>query len=388
MLRKQLLCLSRCLLAVFCCLSTFTACAAAKSEAFDPNRFADICASGKLEALREALDQGADPNIGPDKHPSWKLQKNPVHIRPGDSPLMIAVRSNANQQAIQALLAAGAKPGYASPHGYTALMEAARARNGDTSVRLLLDAGADANTMNARGASALHYALQNTNPEAARLLLAAGANPLAQDREGKTTLHHAVIPEYIQLLVKAGVDVNTPDTFDGSSPLNTHTAHGHGNTLDALLAAGANVDARNNFGRTPLMQAATYAHSPELIRQLLAAGADVNARNNFGQTVLMEALYNSYGLELQVCTLLLQAGADVRARDDEGATALMLAAAMGSNPDLLRLLLDAGSELDARDTKGKNALAYVGTRHSTGAAQKKAFLRKAMAAAKPAIKPQ
>ena len=58
MLRTKLLCLSLCLLAALCCLSTFTACAAEKADIFDPNRFADAVKYDELthtEVLAKGL---------------------------------------------------------------------------------------------------------------------------------------------------------------------------------------------------------------------------------------------------------------------------------------------------------------------------------------------
>ena len=390
MLRKHLLCLSRCLLAVFCCLSTFTACTAAKAENFDPNRFADICASGKLEALREALEQGADPNIGPKQHPSWKRIKNPIHIRMGDTPLVIAVRNNPDKtDFVRLLLEHGAEVNGGDTHDKSALMEAAAAREARPEMtRLLLDAGAKVNAINYEGLSALHYALMKGNASVAIQLLEAGADLHIKTRLGKNTLHYAISPELVPLLVKAGVDVNAmPDDTIGESPLAVQAGNGHEAAVYALLQAGAKVNAQDLLGGTPLMRAAPGAHGPEMVQKLLEAGADIQARDQAGRTVLHYANLNRHGQEIAITRLLLARGADIHAQTTQGVTVLMNTASIQSENSLklLALLLEHGANPLAEDSAGDTALAYVA---GSDAKQKKALLRKAMAAAKHSIKPQ
>ena len=390
MLRKQLLCLSRCLLAVFCCLSTFTACAAEKADIFDPNRFADICASGDLQALREALDQGADPNLGPEQHPSWKRIKNPTHIRLGDTPLIIAVRNNPDKPDFaRLLLEYGAEANGGDAHDKSALMESAAANEAwPEMTRLLLEAGARVNTTNYEGLSALHYALMKGNASVAMQLLEAGADPHIKTRLGKSTLHYAISPELVPLLVKAGVDVNAmPDDTIGESPLAVQAGNGHEAAVYALLEAGAKVNAKDLLKGTPLMRAVSGAHGPDMVQKLLEAGANVQARDQAGRTVLHYANYNRHGQEIAITRLLLAHGADIQAQTTQGATVLMDTANIQSpnSLKLLALLLEHGANPLDRDSAGDTALAYVAGRD---AKQKKALLRKAMAAAKRSIKPQ
>src|SRR5215813_10009915 len=55
-------------------------------------------------------------------------------------------------------------------------------------VRKLLDQKADVNLAQADGATALHWAVFQSNKELVDLLLRAGANPKAANREGSTPL--------------------------------------------------------------------------------------------------------------------------------------------------------------------------------------------------------
>jgi hypothetical protein len=158
-------------------------------DALDGRPLAVAARAGYIEMLRLLLDAGADPNnVGPQ----------------GQSPLVLAV-IHRNDDAIDALLAAGADPdGTAGAHPLlfavdtrTAerLLEAgaspdARDANGGTAlagavmlgdqamVELLLEHGADVNATDSAGRPALLYATVARFEEIKESLLAAGANPL------------------------------------------------------------------------------------------------------------------------------------------------------------------------------------------------------------------
>jgi ankyrin repeat protein len=74
----------------------------------------------------------------------------------------------------------------------------------------LLKEGADPNAQDDAGFSALHFAAQESLPDAARLFLDAGANPTRQDSFGNTPLARAAHTEQgiqvVKLLLAAGAD--------------------------------------------------------------------------------------------------------------------------------------------------------------------------------------
>jgi ankyrin repeat protein len=80
--------------------------------------------------------------------------------------------------------------------------------------------------------------------------------------------------------------------------------------VEVLIKAGANVNTRNpavHNEDTPLMRAAAYNCHPEVITMLIKAGADVNARDNMGGTALNWAARSTRSSE--VIAILVQAGA-------------------------------------------------------------------------------
>ncbi len=93
-------------------------------------------------------------------------------------------------EAVRELLAKGVNPNVQDEWGNTALYKAAFMINVDMIV-VLLDGGADPNLSNERGETPLMLAARGwpSNSKAANLLVAAGANPNATDIKGWTALH-------------------------------------------------------------------------------------------------------------------------------------------------------------------------------------------------------
>lgn len=83
----------------------------------------------------------------------------------------------------------------------------------------------------------------------------------------------------------AGLDVNTDTTLLGTRLLTLAAAHGHLDTVQALLDKKADVNAADITGWTPL-HAAAYGGNPEIIRLLLDRGATAPASNWYTPTPL------------------------------------------------------------------------------------------------------
>jgi ankyrin repeat protein len=99
---------------------------------------------GDLGAMRDLLDDGADPNDAGSGGTRWP-------------PLLHAVHKH-QLEAARLLLGYGGDPDSASPNGYTALMMAASERE-PAMTRLLLDYGANAHRLGPGGITALSEAV-------------------------------------------------------------------------------------------------------------------------------------------------------------------------------------------------------------------------------------
>ena len=190
-----------------------------------------------------------------------------------------------------------------------------------------LDAGVDIHSRDSHDATALHHAAWHGNLQAVVVLIKAGANIETIDARGWTPLHTAVQQAgerntlVVNLFLDAKAKVNVADIY-GESPLHeavTHCEPGDEERVQRLLDAGADINAPDDGGATVLHKATLQA---EVMRLLLAAKPNLEARDKSGQTPLHWAA--SFG-EIETVNLLLAAGADIHARDANGKTPLDMA---------------------------------------------------------------
>jgi ankyrin repeat protein len=169
----------------------------------------------------------------------------------GMTPLALASR-NGNVAIVRALLKADAAPNTVLSTGETAIMAAARAGSSEV-VSLLVDAGANLTTReNAAGQTALMWAAAEGHTDVVRILIDRGADPRAHSRAGFTSLLFAARNgdiETTRVLLAAGVDINDAAP-DGTTALTMATMRSHIEYANFLLSRRA--DPNKGPGFTPL----------------------------------------------------------------------------------------------------------------------------------------
>ena len=174
-----------------------------------------------------------------------KAEPNVTSFR-GETPLLMAACFG-NDGAVKLLLEHGAQVNVFGVHGWTPLHGAAWC-NHIKSVRLLL-AQMPVNTPDARGNTALHYAMEHGSVDICTLLLASGAEVNAANHEGVTPLFHAIKPNFpghferrqlagIQLLLTKNAEVNVTNIF-GETLFQAALKRGNTNTIRLLRQHGA-----------------------------------------------------------------------------------------------------------------------------------------------------
>ena len=220
------------------------------------------------------------------------------------------------------------------------LVEAVRNRD-IASVRALVRQ-VDVNTAQPDGATALHWAAQWNDLEAARVLIRANADVRAANDYGVTPFWFACnngSATMVEMLLQAGADPNTA-LPTGETALMTAARTGRAEAVALLLSRGANANAKEHTrGQTALMWAISEGHV-ETARMLVERGADVQAASAGGFTPLMFAARNGV---LEAARRLLFAGARVNAISADGSTALLTATVRGHVP-VAELLLDHGAD--------------------------------------------
>lgn len=253
--------------------------------------------------LQILLDGGANPNI----------------LLPDGRQLLFQVLDIQEKQTgaqddslLMLFLQHGAEPNRVDPGGTFLLMRAVIA-NRETWVRDLLAHGARADVTSYSGDTPLMMAAHTGNRSIITNLLAHDAGVNSKDGMGQTpliysqTASRASAHAAVEILLRAGADVNTPN-IQGCTPF-LFAMLNHSPDIPAMLAHGADVRtaipaaATSQMiylkhppitqmvsfskppGTTALMFAAQWK-DPELVRFLLARQAPVNVKNAAGKTAL------------------------------------------------------------------------------------------------------
>src|ERR1700691_320778 len=261
----------------------------------------------------------------------------------------------------------------AADAGHAPLVEAAKSADKDA-LKSLLQKKTDANSADADGTTALHWASYHDDLESADLLIRAGAKVNAATDLGVTPLWPASENgslAMVRRLLEAGANPNLA-LLSGETPLMVASRSGYPDAVEQLLAKGANANAHGARGQTALMWAVSQQH-PEVVKVLIAHHADLNLRSDVwtdvmavpphgylpynkaiphgGETALMFAARVG---DLASAKLLVAAGANVNDADAWGVSAATLAAHSGFT-DLVLFLLDKGADPNAAPN-GFNAL--------------------------------
>ena len=256
-----------------------------------------------------------------------------------------------NENAINVLLNAGAKPDIVDDEGYTSLHWACSSDNSKETIQAIIDHGANTNAKNRKGQTVLMCACRKENAVAINVLLKAGAKPEFVDDEGFTSLHAACqagnSKETIQALTDHGVDVNATNKW-ARTALMEACRFGNMNAINVLMKARAKPDIVDDEGFTNLHWACISESSKETIQAIIDLGVDVNATNKRGSTALMIACYFR---NMNAINVLLNAGADPNIPDDLSDTCVHTAVLRDCSKEILQALVHHGADVNAK-TKG------------------------------------
>lgn len=330
----------------------------ARETGLDQTALMFAAAANRAAVIKILAAHGADlaatsrvTHIAPQKSPD-------SDAFPLDADLILHANLPGGEKAAKAALA-GRRASPTVSGGMTALLLAARDGHQEA-IAALLEAGANINQPSAgdRGAP-LVMAIINGHFDTAKLLLDRGADPNLANQDGLAPLY-------------ATIDAQYAPVAGGPVPVTSREKTSYLDLMAALLDHGANPDARlakklwfrpafhdqmwvGTPGSTAFWRAA-QATDLAAMKLLIAHHADPKIASDEGDTALMMAAgigwagnfsRNAADSPLAAARYCIDLGLDVNARDITGYTALMGAAWRGDN-DLVEFLVSRGAKLDSR----------------------------------------
>jgi ankyrin repeat protein len=190
--------------------------------------------------VKNLLEKGADPNARDE----------------GDNAALFLAVQKSDLQIVQLLVEKGADINANTPVFGSSILAVAASIGDEQIVQFFLDHGAK---INSGPQSPLVSAINNNKVSIVEKLIAHGVNPLMkldnyQQANNATLIMVAVMvdsPEIVQLLVKAGVNVNDRDSY-GDHALNWAAYFNKPNVVPVLIAAGSQLNVRGLSGHTAL----------------------------------------------------------------------------------------------------------------------------------------
>lgn len=184
--------------------------------------------------------------------------------------------------------------------------------------------------LDARGSTALHFAVEKNDAAAIEKLTRVGANPNQKDKEGQTPLFTAITLrniDMVRLLVDHGASFEARDDKKRNALDWAIEKECPVEFIAQLRGFGADPASPAIDSRRTAMHLAAEKNRPDLIEYLHNAGLSLNQQDSNGATPLHVAVANKKAEALQK---LIDLKADANIRNGQIETPLHLAAAQGN----------------------------------------------------------
>lgn len=300
---------------------------------------------------------------------------------------MVTAAEKGDLEAVKKALDAGANPSAMGPN--SGALHCAAFNGHEAVVALLLEKGAKLDEKDKQGYYPIHLSVSRGHVIITEKLLAVGADIEALTPQKGTPLHIAAASNYatiIPVLIKAGANIGARDV-NGLTPLAAAASLGNVEVVRLLIEAGADVNAEDVGKDTPLIKALRQLYGTrignwiyeeregekvvryEIIKGCFRRDGDYQfgkAKDigsilslNEQQALLKKAWapkdHLKYLEALYTVALLIDSGANVNAANDSKQTPIAMACHIGE-AQIIKKLYDKGAVLDVKGYQNASPL--------------------------------
>lgn len=170
-----------------------------------------------------------------------------------------------------------------------------------------------------------------------------GADINKPDAKGWTALDYAIRAdsmEGVEFCIKNGADVNRKiEMYDYATPLHFAAKYSKKpEMIEILVKHGADVNAWDEWTGTPIHYAALFNSNPDIIRKMVELGADINICDR--NTIFDFACTNNSNLEIIKTIIRLGANFDIQDA--------LCSVALNPNLNILKFILKLGGDINAK----------------------------------------
>lgn len=178
-------------------------------------------------------------------------------------------------------------------------------------IEFCIDCGADVNHRDENNVTALYNACKRSDVELVRYLLQQPGIKV-NGYGDNIPLLKTINQEIIEMLIKAGADINIKSSTNITLLYRLCTSAGNGQIEFLLQQPGINVNGSGYFH--PIL---SLYLDLNIVKKLVEAGANINVQNSYGETPIVSAIKLK---RYDVVKFLASKGADLTIKDSKGKT--------------------------------------------------------------------
>lgn len=270
----------------------------------------DLKFDGRALIIASQGSRGTSTNLEGYKYLIEELKINANSVGDdGENVLHNLVKKQKQEENIAYFLEKGVDVNHQDKQKNTVLMNATRGNI--EIIKTFISKIKDVNTTNAKGYSALTFAVENGSSKMVAFLLSNGAKANVIDAKGYNLAYFLIqsykadsnkfedFTEKLNLLKNAGLDITVPQK-DGNTLYHLAVAKNDLNLLKKLEGFDIDINSKNEEGMTALHKAAMLAKDDSILKYLISRKANKEIKTEFDETTYDLASENESLIENKI----------------------------------------------------------------------------------------